>query len=161
MPTLYIYCGIPGSGKSYYAQNIQKDVPYLSRDAIRFSMVKEDEEYFSKEPKVFNCFSASAAAALIVGSDVICDATHISKGSRRKLIDAIDRYFEKNKEEPNYDIVFVVFDTPFEVCCERNAARIGRARVPDNVMESFRNGWLAPSMKEDKRVKKVEWVKGE
>ena len=58
MPTLYIYCGIPGSGKSYYAQNIQKDVPYLSRDAIRFSMVNEDEEYFSKETKVFNCFSA-------------------------------------------------------------------------------------------------------
>ena len=98
---------------------------------------------------------------MIVGSNVICDATHISKGSRRKLIDAIDRYFEKNKEEPNYDIIFVAFNTPFEVCCKRNAARIGRARVPDNIMESFRNGWFAPSMKEDKRVKKIEWVKGE
>lgn len=155
MPTLFIYCGIPGSGKSYYAKNTQSDISYVSRDEIRFGIVAEDEEYFSKEHVVFKLFSTSIAKVLQNGNNVIADATHISKASRAKLIRAIDTYFS------DYEIVFVVFDIPFDVCCERNAARTGRARVPDEVMRRFANGWEVPEMEEDKRVKKIEWVKGE
>lgn len=152
MPTLYIYCGIPGSGKSYYAKKAQPKVHYISRDEIRFNMVEEDEEYFSKEKAVFKLFSASIAKVLEKGRDVIADATHISKASRAKLIRAIDTHFS------DYEIVLVVFDTPFEVCCERNAAREGRARVPDEVMRRFANGWEFPEMEEDARIKEIDTV---
>lgn len=152
MPTLYIYCGIPGSGKSYYAKKAQPKVHYISRDEIRFNMVEEDEEYFSKEKAVFKLFSASIAKVLEKGQDVIADATHISKASRAKLIKAIDRYFSE------YKIACIVFDTPFEVCCERNAGREGRARVPDEVMQRFRAGWELPEMEEDSRIEEIDTI---
>ena len=159
MPTLYIYCGIPASGKSYYAKKAQHKVHYISRDEIRFNMVEENEEYFSKEKAVLKLFSTSIAKVLENGQDVIADATHISKASRAKLIKAIDGYFAAKKiESPEYKIACVVFDTPFEVCCERNAARVGRARVPDEVMRRFANGWEFPEMEEDARIKEIDTV---
>jgi hypothetical protein len=50
-------CGIPGSGKSTYLKTrfIQPPV-VVSRDEIRFKMVREDEEYFSHEKEVYNEF---------------------------------------------------------------------------------------------------------
>ena len=53
---LWIMVGIPGSGKSYFAKNIlmtDDSWQYISRDEVRFSMVKENEPYFSKEYNVF------------------------------------------------------------------------------------------------------------
>lgn len=152
MPTLFIYCGIPGSGKSYFAKNVQSKVHYISRDEIRFNMIEENEEYFSKEKAVFKLFSTSIAKVLEKGQDVIADATHISKASRAKLIKAIDGYFSE------YKIACIVFDTPFEVCCERNAAREGRARVPDEVMRRFRAGWELPEMEEDSRIEEIDTI---
>ena len=50
-PILYIMCGIPGCGKSWYAtHNMVKDnVAYISRDSIRFNMLNAEDDYFSKE----------------------------------------------------------------------------------------------------------------
>ena len=47
---LWIMVGIPGSGKSYFAKNIlmtDDSWQYISRDEVRFSIIKDDEEYFS------------------------------------------------------------------------------------------------------------------
>ena len=53
MSNLYLLCGIPGSGKSTWVRNhLGKYDRHVSRDDIRFSLVKEDEEYFSKEEEV-------------------------------------------------------------------------------------------------------------
>ena len=61
MSRLIMMCGIPGSGKSTWIQNckgfIGNDVVVVSRDAIRFSMLKEGEDYFgitSLEDVLFN-----------------------------------------------------------------------------------------------------------
>ena len=47
--------GAPGAGKSTFNQERLKNEPGLwcSRDKVRFSMVREDEDYFSKENEVF------------------------------------------------------------------------------------------------------------
>ena len=50
--TLWLMCGAPGSGKSWFAKNILKTDDtwqYISRDEIRFSLIKEGEDYFGKE----------------------------------------------------------------------------------------------------------------
>ena len=53
MSTVYLLCGVPASGKSTYCKNnVPKDAVYVSRDVIRFSMVKPNEPYFSKEELV-------------------------------------------------------------------------------------------------------------
>ena len=54
MKRIYLLCGIPGSGKSTWAKSqLDNKSIWISRDQIRFSMVSESGEYFSKEKEVF------------------------------------------------------------------------------------------------------------
>ena len=54
---LYIMCGISGSGKSTFVKNnLKENEVWISRDKIRFSLVKENEKYFSKENLVYKTF---------------------------------------------------------------------------------------------------------
>ena len=137
MPRLFIMCGLPASGKSTFAQQFIKsnDTRYVSRDEIRFSMVKENEKYFSREKEVFRKFAGTIAQTLVDGFDVIADATHLNRISRDKLIRAIDQYTTE------YTITYIVLETSLETCMERNALREGRARVPDSVMKSMAENW--------------------
>ena len=136
-PRLYILCGLPASGKSTFAWNFIKnnDIRYVSRDEIRFSMIKENEEYFSHEKEVFKKFAGTIAQTLIDGFDVIADATHLNRISRDKLIRAIDQYTIE------YTITYIVLETSLETCMKRNTLREGRARVPDSVMKSMAENW--------------------
>lgn len=138
--TLWIMCGAPASGKSWFAKNkLMKDYnwDYISRDEVRFSMIKDDEEYFSHENAVFNKFVEKIAIALDWGHDnVIADATHLNWGSRRKLLQALS----KNCILEDVDIIPVVIDAKLEDILERNKLRDGRARVPEEIIcRMYRN----------------------
>ena len=52
---LYIMCGPAGGGKSTWVREhaINDGCAVVSRDAVRFSMVKENEPYFSQETNVY------------------------------------------------------------------------------------------------------------
>ena len=127
---LYILCGPAASGKSTFSHFLMRDeISYkiVSRDAIRFSLVDENEEYFSKEKEVFKTYIAEIQQAIDNGVNrIIADATHINEISRNKLLDNLDI-----KE---YHIVPVNFKTPLNVCLERNDRRMGRAKVPRGVV---------------------------
>lgn len=127
---LYILCGPAASGKSTFSQSLVRDktsYKIVSRDAIRFSLVNENEEYFSKEKEVFRTYIIEIQQAIDDGVNVIiADATHISEVSRNKLLD--------NLNLKDYNIVPVNFKTPLNVCLKRNDGRIGRAKVPCNVV---------------------------
>ena len=151
MSMLYILCGVPGSGKSTWAHEFinlypELNICYISRDEVRNSIVKENEEYFSHEEKVFGKFIHNIQQALVDGRNVIADATHINRASRRKLIRAIDRVITE------YEITYVVFKTDVEVCLKQNAYRYGRARVPEDVIRNMCNNFCPPSDKEDTRI---------
>lgn len=151
MPKLYILCGPSGCGKSTWAQKFMdiyfdEDIRYVSRDEIRFSLVKEDEEYFSHEKEVFRKFAATLALTLSDGFDVIADATHITKISRQKLTQAIDRLFT------DYQIVYVNCYLDEETCVIHNSARAGRLRVPENVVRNMCRQYEVPSLTEDSRA---------
>ena len=89
MNKLYIVMGTPGSGKSTWIQNhLDEHSVWVSRDDVRFSMVAEDEEYFSKEKQVFKEYTRRINNALENGYDVFADATHLNKASRNKLLTA-------------------------------------------------------------------------
>lgn len=143
---LWLLVGIPGSGKSTWALEQLNALPaehghWISRDMIRFGLVKEGEEYFSKEKEVFNLFVRAVQADIDSNfiTDIYVDATHINEASREKLLRRL-----KNLENVNLNAV--VFDISLETCLERNAQRTGRACVPEtairNMYKNFRNPTL-------------------
>ena len=156
-PNLYFLIGIPGSGKSTFAKRFQNkyDTSWISRDKIRFDTIKEDEEYFSHESEVFQKFIDNIIFGLRNGLNVIADATHINMSSRRKLTYAIDKEFN------NYKIVYVIFDTSFDICLARNNAREGRACVPEQVMKNMYKDFRIPRDDEDSRAIGSITIKGE
>ena len=56
--TLYLMSGIPASGKSTYAHKLAEKTGavYISRDEIRFSLLKDEEDYFTHEKFNENIF---------------------------------------------------------------------------------------------------------
>ena len=85
--------GIPGSGKSTFIKkrrDIFNNPIVISRDKIRFSLLEEGDEYFSKEDEVLEEFTKQIVESLSrpIG-DTIVDATHLNGGSRRKILNLI------------------------------------------------------------------------
>ena len=148
MPILYIMCGPPGCGKSTYYRNSDKlaHCAYVSRDDVRFSIVKEEEDYFSHEKEVFRKFVSLLVTAMRDGYDVVADATHLNEFSRRKLTQAIDMY------TTDYKIIYVVFNVDADTCVARNANRTGRANVPENIIRNMCRDFRTPTKDEDERV---------
>lgn len=90
-PTVYIMCGVPGSGKTHWAirfrnMSIKKNnypMVYISSDNIREELCgNAQNQSFNRE--VFELFYKRAREAVILYNDVILDATHLTKKSRRK-----------------------------------------------------------------------------
>ena len=165
MNNLYVLCGIPGCGKSTWVKKKMSENPlsyigaqkwaYVSRDEVRFSMIKEEDDYFSKEKQVYQEFINRICDYLgdswIDG--VIADATHLNEVSRDKLINAIRR---QRPNEP-LNIIMVYFDIPLEVCKFRNNKRSGRALVPEHVMDKMYAQLEFPKLR--KGLERIEIVR--
>ena len=154
-PILYILCGVPGAGKTSWANSFRQNINtcYVSRDDIRMSLLKEGEDYFSHEKEVFFTFVKTIATNLDEGYHVIADATHINAKSRAKLIHAVDMYVT------NYEIIFIYFNIDVELCLTRNAMRKGRACVPEDTLRAMYDNFTVPSSAEDRRCIGVWEVK--
>ena len=130
MKTLSITIGVPGSGKSTWLAKYKQDAKIISRDAIRFSLLDDDDDYFAYEDEVLSIFYKKINTALKndKGPDeVIVDATHLSPRGRNKLFANID--FENVEKKVAY-----YFDVDTKTCLARNRLRTGRACVPDDVI---------------------------
>ena len=133
-PMLYIMVGIPGSGKSTFAEKFfysQIDTIIVSRDNIRFNILKDTDEYFSKEDEVFKTSYTSIADLLKKGIDVVADATHLNKAGRAKLVNHVNSIYA------DYYITFIYMDSGLSICLDRNSHREGRTRAPDNVIKNM------------------------
>ena len=133
-PTLFMMIGAPGSGKSYFAREklhgLIENSDYISRDDIRFSLLKEGEPYFAHERATYDIFIKRIVDALMNHRNAIADAVHINWPSRRKLINNIKKYMDVT----SIDIVPVIVTCSRETALERNSKREGLANVPDNVI---------------------------
>jgi predicted kinase len=82
-------CGLPGSGKSTWAKNIvdSGNALCVSRDAIR-SMVGAGKYVFNKEMEpVIKDVAHYGICSLLEFNNVVVDETHITKQSRRDMVD--------------------------------------------------------------------------
>ena len=130
IPTLYIMVGVPGSGKSTWAKNNLIGIKYVSRDRVRFSLLSDTDEYFSKEKLVFQKFVDEISSNITNGYSVVADATNLNRQSRFKLVSAINT-------KQKYNIVFVYMNTSLETCLARNSTREGREKVPNLSIHSM------------------------
>ncbi len=135
--TLIVMIGIPASGKSTFAQKyVKNDEIIVSRDEIRFSLLKKEDDYFSKENEVFKEFTKRITYFLSLGKTVYADATHLNPASRRKLFSAIKVDCKK---------VAVFISTPYHDCLKRNAMRPYKTKVPEEQLNNMYCKLVAPA----------------
>lgn len=150
---LYVLCGPPASGKSTWAREHKEDMVIISRDEIRFSMLRVNEDYFAHEDEVLERFYDSINCNLEdYTRPVVADATHLSVKARRTFLANI-----LGKE--NIDIIAVSFETPWQECSNRNAMRKGRARVPETALYKMYKAFRYPTTEEG--FSEVIHVKGD
>ena len=140
-------CGVAGSGKSTWIQkhidSFDGKVSWVSRDAIRFMITKEDEDYFAHEDEVYKKFIHQIKNDLKTCNVVIADATHITVGSRTKLFKALGDSIKDVK------VIAMVIKTDWETIVKQNSMREGRAKVPESVLKRMYSCFMMPFLNEE------------
>lgn len=130
MIELILTSGIPGSGKSTWIQNTMLKKPnsiWISRDKIRFALLKDGEDYFSHEDEVISTFVNCVNTALHSNwKTVFADATFLTEKARNKILDKLDL--------SEVEITVVDFNVPLNLCLKRNEKRKGREYVSRSVI---------------------------
>ena len=139
MKRLWILVGAPGCGKSTFVRKYC-DHPgsvIVSRDEIRYSLVKPNEPYFSKEKEVYNRFVDKIAEVLAQDgiNEVFVDQTSLTGTARAKLFKAIS-----DRRTPPFKANAIYFKIPLERVLFQNELRTGREKVPeDKVIQMYRS----------------------
>ena len=140
---VFVMCGPAGSGKSTWLikQMKPKTDICISRDNIRFGLLKEGEDYFAHENDVKETFYNSIAnnTSASYWENIYIDATHLNPRARKATMWNISKYCS---------VIAVSFEVPAEVAIERNKKRSGLARVPDNVIWNMKSRYKIPSLDE-------------
>ena len=140
---VFVMCGPAGSGKSTWLikQMKPKTDICISRDNIRFGLLKEGEDYFAHEIDVKEIFYNSIAnnTSASYWENIYIDATHLNPRARKDTMWNIGKYCS---------VIAVSFEVPAEVAIERNKKRSGLARVPDNVIWNMKSRYKIPSLDE-------------
>lgn len=156
---IYVMVGVPGSGKSTWCQQNLPDAVYISRDQVRYAILKEGEEYFSREKEVFARFVSVIKTAFQNRQTMVVDATHLNKPSRDKLTRSLQTI--SIDTQINYDIHYVVMDISLQECLRRNSLRTGRACVPDSAIKSMFMNFTIPTFAENTHIKEIKIIREE
>lgn len=153
MKSLYLLCGPAGAGKSTWVKNqnsstLGKTI-HISRDAIRFNMLKDDEDYFAHENEVFDEFIDVINNQILYADvdTIFVDATHLNQKSRNKTL---DRLFLDN-----VNLYAVNVNPTLGVCLAQNEKREGRAYVPPTVIARMWDTYTPPAKNEKYHYKRI------
>lgn len=126
MTTLFVFCGLPGSGKTTLSKQIAEQyhaerISFDERKCIRYSEMI---------PPILE--------ALTDGKNVVADSVFETVKNRKEILEAA-------KDIPCGKIL-IYMNTPLEECLRRNASR--ENRLPDFVVESFHESFENPALEE-------------
>ena len=118
--------GIPGSGKSTYAEKLAKEqnATIVSGDCIRDQL----EASGISEPcwsEIWNFVEDEIANAAEYGRNVVIDGTHVGASHRAETLTLLRSY-------GYFDIEAVILDVDIKECMKRNASR--KRKVADYVI---------------------------
>ncbi|MCK5491162.1 MAG: ATP-binding protein [Candidatus Pacebacteria bacterium] len=126
--TIYYMIGVPGSGKSYVAEQKAKKykISVLNSDNIRKELTGDagDVNTFSHQ-EIFERVRSRAKEKIEAEEGFIWDATGINSKFRREEIAGF--------KERGAKVVAILMTTPIEICLERNRER--ERVVPKEVIE--------------------------
>jgi predicted kinase len=144
-PKVYILVGVPGSGKSTWAQNQEwaKDCAYASTDwYVEYYAASTGRTYSSVfeecMPKAVEAMLDQVKAARDQRKDIIWDQTSTSIRTRKKKLVLLPEYYP----------IAVVFKTPEKEELERRLASRPGKEIPKHVLEQFMNFWEEPTEEE-------------
>lgn len=126
---LVILGGIPGCGKSSYAERFfGLHYKIVSSDEIRKRLAGSLKRAHGEDIKPWDVFYDEIGTALRHGMDVVADATFLTVDHRERI--------RAVAEAQGADTHFVLFKNLWEAR-NRNASRPDDTRVPFEVMEGF------------------------
>lgn len=120
---------------------------HISRDAIRFNVITDEDDYFAKEDLVFDLFCKEIQKAIDEGVEhIFVDATHITEKSRNKTLNTL--------RLDGIQLYAVNFELPLDVCLNQNENRKGDGRtyVPRSVIRRMRTQFV-PAKAEGEKYK--------
>ena len=143
---MWLLVGTPGIGKSTWIKNHRYSFGgssvIVSRDEIRYSYLKEGEEYFSHETEVWKDFINTIKDRFIVVDNVIADATHLNERSRAKVFNALGSILE------NVEVNAIYFKGSVQTAITRNERREGLAYVPISAIRKMAASVTEPTFEE-------------
>ena len=146
-PSLILLVGIPGSGKTTYAEKYIKENPntvHLSSDKIRAELW-DNEATQGDNNEVFSLMQSRAIDALSNGQSVVYDATNITRKDRSYIVSLCPKFAK---------IECHIIWAPIETCIERDAARertVGK-EVIDRMLKRFQAPYYDEGIDEIKVV---------
>lgn len=150
MTDAIILCGLPGSGKSTYAEKL-KEKGYIvhSSDKIREELGDVNDQ--NKNVDVFNILHKRIKEDLKNGKNVCYDATNLSRKRRIAFIRELKNIPCKKE--------CVLIATPYEMCMAQNCKR--ERKVPFEVIYNMLKSFQIPSIYEGYDSVKIHYPKEE
>lgn len=138
MARLVFMAGLPGSGKSTYAEELVKEKGFIihSSDKIREELGDVNDQ--SKNEEVFVILHRRIKEDLRNGKNVIMDSTGLNR--KRRVA------FLKELKHIPCEKICVLVATPFEVCLEQNSKR--DRVVPEEVLHRMIRSFQLPCVQE-------------
>lgn len=141
MSKMYLMIGCPGVGKSYYIQQHKNPgTRVISRDTIRFSMLEDNDEYFSKEKEVYKEFIRQINEAIESNEIFYVDQTSLNYNSRKKLFNSL-------KQKPD-KVIAIYLKSSLDKILKQNSLREGRALVPEDAVRNMFYSIEEPKLEE-------------
>lgn len=138
MPPIALWItGLPGSGKSTYAEAVKKlypDFVLLRMDELRKVVTPEPSYSDNERDLVYRCLVYTAEMLVRHGHSVVIDAT----GNLRKWRDLARGIIEPYGE--------IYLKCPVDKCIEREAQRVETHNAPAGIYSKGKAGWPVPGM---------------
>lgn len=149
-PVLLVLVGIPGSGKSTWAEKLMaasdRQFVVVSSDLVIDQLAKRDGITYSESHDKYLMLAIGIAErdfreSLAAGKNIIHDKTNVSRSRRETILQDLPNQYIK---------VAVVFDVPDKVLEKRLAdrAKATGKSIPKDVVKEFFSAWQSPSKAE-------------
>ena len=142
-PYIMVLCGLPGSGKSTFRENLRSDGVHLSTDDLveevaRWEGTTYDQVWQREIGRVTKIVQENFRIALKHHDSIVWDQTNLTVKKRRKILSQVPKEYYK---------IAIFIQVHEDIRQERLKNRPGKA-IPPNVDASMRASLVVPTKEE-------------